>query len=113
MPFSSPYSASLSVQQDFPLVGSWSGFVGAQVDYVGRRLGEFTSPPPEVRQIYPSYIKDNLRAGAKSGPWTLDLFANNVTDSRGVLSGGTGAYLPYAFHYLHPRTIGISVARTF
>ncbi len=112
LPFSTPYSASLSVQQDFPLLGSWSGFVGGQDVYVGRRLGEFTSPPA-VRQTYTSYMKADLRAGAKSGPWTLNLFANNVADSRGVLSGGAGSYLPYAFRYLHPRTVGISVAWTF
>ncbi|WP_066703931.1 TonB-dependent receptor [Sphingobium amiense] len=113
LPFTSRYSASLSLQQDFPLSDNWSGFVGGQLDYVGRRIGAFTGPPPAERQVYPSYVKVDLKAGVENGPWAINLFANNLTNRRGVLTGGAASLFPYSFRYLPPRRVGLSIARTF
>jgi iron complex outermembrane recepter protein len=113
LPFTSRYSASLSLQQDFPLSDNWSGFVGGQLDYVGRRIGAFTGPPPAERQVYPSYVKVDLKASVENGPWAVNIFANNVTNRRGVLTGGAASLFPYSFRYLPPRRIGFSIARTF
>jgi outer membrane receptor protein involved in Fe transport len=111
LPYSSRWSGNLSVDQQFPLVGSFDGFVGATVSYVGDRLGPFQ--PTAQRQDFPSYTKTDLRAGIKDDHWTVNLFATNVADKRGVLSGGLGYVPPYAFIYIQPRTIGLSVSREF
>jgi outer membrane receptor protein involved in Fe transport len=108
LPLSSRFSANLSLQQDFRVTGSINGFAGAAVSYVGYREGSFA--PPQQRQSYPSYAKTDLRAGAKYGTWTLNLFANNVTDRRGIL---TGNYQVPTFTYIQPRTIGISMEKAF
>jgi iron complex outermembrane recepter protein len=62
---------------------------------------------------HPAYTKIDLRAGGHWGDWTLNLYANNVTDKRGVLGGGLGNYPPYSYVYLQPRAVGVSVALNF
>ena len=49
----------------------------------------------------------------KYGTWSTNLYANNVTDRGGILSGGLNAYPPYAFTYVQPRTLGVSFEKTF
>ena len=111
LPYSSKWSGNLSLDQEFPLTASVTGFAGALVSYVGAREDNFTSTP--VRQYLPSYVRTDVRAGVKFDSWTANVYANNVTDRRGVISGGLGTGIPEAFYYIVPRTIGISVARTF
>jgi iron complex outermembrane receptor protein len=111
LPFSAQSSSSLTFNQDFPLVGSVSGFAGGSVSYVGNRLGQFLAKP--ARADYPAYTKLDLRAGANWQDWTLNLYVNNVTDKRGILGGGLGNYPPYAYVYLQPRAVGVSVSRNF
>ncbi len=91
-----------------------TGFVQGAASFVGDRESVFTTTP--VRQDLPAYTKVDFRTGVKSGRWTTNLFVDNVTDRRGLLSGGIGeflAYSPAAFTYIQPRTVGISVSRSF
>jgi iron complex outermembrane recepter protein len=111
LPFSAKSSGSLTFRQEFPLIGSVTGFAGATLSYVGDRLGQFLAT--SARADYPSYTKVDLQAGAHMNDWTLNLYANNVTDKRGVLGGGLGNYPPYAYVYLQPRAVGVSVALNF
>jgi iron complex outermembrane receptor protein len=116
LPFAARASGYSSVEQQFPLSDQWRGFVGAAETYVGKRLGGFLSGPPSVtpRQEYPAYAKTDLRAGARQGSWTLNLFANNVTNKRGILSGGiNNAPNSNAFYIIQPRTVGLSATKTF
>jgi iron complex outermembrane receptor protein len=111
LPYSSRYSGNLSIRDDFPLPGGVAGFVEASVAYVGDRETVFLRTP--MRQDLPSYASDNLSAGVRRGPWSVNLFLNNVADRRGVLSGGIGSNNPLAFNYIQPRTAGLSVTKTF
>jgi outer membrane receptor protein involved in Fe transport len=111
LPFSSRFSASASIDYEFPLA-QWTGVAGATVSHVGDRIGAFISDDSR-RQVFPSYTRTDVHAGVKTGPWTLDLYLNNVTDERGVLGGGNGTILPTAFQLIQPRTAGLSIARTF
>ena len=92
-----------------------TGFVGAAVSYVGDREGPFTGAPgaPGPRQGFPGYAKTDLHAGLKIDSWKVDLFANNVTNRRGVLDGGYGYFYPPATIYITPRTVGINVVKSF
>jgi len=40
------------------------------------------------------------------------VYGNNVTNKRGVLSGGLGAFFP-GFIYIQPLTIGLTLSRSF
>jgi len=111
LPNNSKYSASLSVEQDFPLGPRATGFVGAQAYYVGERFGLFR--PTAERQVFPAYTQTDLNAGVKSGSWSATAYINNVADVRGVLNGGLGYLVPTAFYYMTPRTVGINLAKVF
>ena len=113
LPYSSRFSGNFSVQEDFPLGPRLTGFAAGTVSYVGDREGEFPNASPPVRQVYPGYAKTDLRVGVKYEPWTANLYVNNLTDNRGVLSGGLNAFPPFAFNYIQPRTVGLSLIRTF
>jgi len=111
LPFASRFSAHVSAQQAFPIHGDLSGYLGGMLSYVGERDGGFVAVAP--RQVYPAYAKLDLRAGFDYATWTLNLYADNVTDRRGMLSGGIGQFPPFAFNYIQPRTIGLNIAKSF
>jgi iron complex outermembrane receptor protein len=111
LPYSAKWSGSASADQEFPLTGSLKGFVGISVAYVGGREGLFTNT--STRTYLPPYAKTDLRSGVTDGPWKVNLYANNVTNRRGVISGGAGNDDPQSFYLIQPRTIGVSVARSF
>ena len=118
LPYSAPFSGNLSLEQTFPLTAlarGLTGFVGGSVFYLGDRVGQFASiylVPPQ-RQDLPSYTKLDLRAGVDYGTWRVNLYVNNVTDKRGVLDGGLDLIPTNAFIYIQPRTVGMSVSKTF
>lgn len=111
LPYSSRYSGNLSVDEDIPLGTVGLIFVGGSLSYVGDRIGAFTGTAD--RQDMPSYTKLDLRGGFTHDTWTATLYINNVSDKRGVLGGGVGTLIPTSFQYIQPRTIGLSVAKTF
>jgi iron complex outermembrane recepter protein len=112
LPFGSRFSASLSVEQEFPLGEKVTGGVGASATYVGDRVGNFTAS--QVRQDYPAYARTDVNARVRYSDWTVLVYVNNVTDRRGVLYGGVGT-LPNsaAFEVITPRLIGFNVMKTF
>jgi outer membrane receptor protein involved in Fe transport len=114
LPYGSRFSGNLSLNQTFPLVGDITGFGGAQLSYVGDRLGTFVPLSPNApRADYPAYTKVDLRAGVTSKAWSVNLYANNVANRRGLLGGGAGTIPPFSYYYIQPRTVGLSLVKTF
>jgi len=113
LPNAPRWSAHTSIRQDFPFPhwNNVTGFIGGDVSYVGDRVAGFNTGPQ--RQDLPAYTKVDLRTGITDGLWTVNIYANNVADARGLLSGGPGADPPYGFQYITPRTLGVTVVRTF
>jgi iron complex outermembrane receptor protein len=110
-----PYATRLSgygaFDWDFAISAGVTASLGASVSYVGDRLGPFTGSA--TRQDFPAYAETNLRAALKYDSWTADLYVTNLTDRRGVLDGGLGTNIPYDFHYLQPRTVGLNLSKRF
>jgi len=113
LPLSSRYSGNFSARQEFPLSSDLTGFVGGEVSYVGNRIGVFGTTLAPQRQFFPAYTKVDLRTGVKCGSWTTNLYVNNVADERALVNGGTGYFYPAARIYITPRTVGLSVVKTF
>jgi iron complex outermembrane receptor protein len=123
LPYSSRFSGNLSVDGEFPVASKLTAFLGATESYVGDRMDVFTAcatptpagictvPPP--RQDLPAYAKTDLRVGVKSDLWTASLYANNIFDRRGLISGGLGNLIPYSFYYIQPRVVGLTISRKF
>jgi outer membrane receptor protein involved in Fe transport len=116
LPYSAQLTASLSLDQEFP-VGAYTGFVGGTAAYLGERLANFSSSATAPRPVLPAFTTIDLRAGIRNAGWKLSVYAKNLTDERGILSGrtqvATGATGLYALTVARPRTIGLAVAKEF
>jgi outer membrane receptor protein involved in Fe transport len=112
LPNTPRWSGNLSVDYNFPLTGDFRGIVGGALSYVGDRLDAFSSASPQ-RQDLPAYAKLDLHVGTTFKSWTGNFYVNNVTDKHGLISGGIGNQLPYSFYYIQPRTVGLTVEKTF
>lgn len=121
LPYSMKFSGGLAVKQDIRLTKEWMGFVGGAVNYVGSRPYEFTAIATQPREVFPAYTQFNLRTGAHYESWLINLYLNNVADKRGVVgiqpsysAGNFGVNnAGYNATVIQPRTIGLSVAKTF
>jgi iron complex outermembrane receptor protein len=111
LPLASRFSGNLSAEQDFRITSAMTAFIGGMASYVGDRTGVFTATP--LRQDFPSYTKTDLRTGLRYDDWTVNVFANNVADVRGLVNGGIGYFYVPARIYITPRTIGVNVVKTF
>jgi len=119
LPYANRFSASLSLDQEFPLASRWKGFFGGSVSYIGDRESEFSTSPTQPRLVIPSYAELSARAGVRSDSWKATLFVNNLGNKQGVLgypaieSVSQTIYGAYGVDYIQPRTVGLSLARTF
>ena len=118
LPFSSRVSGRFSASQEFSLSGYMTAHVGGAVTYVGDRKGEFVGTPDQLslRQTYPAYAQLDLNSGVTFDDWKINLFAQNVLDKRGINGGGyynQSNWNQNWFNYIPPRTIGLSLQRTF
>jgi outer membrane receptor protein involved in Fe transport len=112
LPNTPRFSGNLSLLKEFPVTSEITGFVGGTVGYVSDREDTFSTGTPQ-RQYLPSYAKTDLRAGTEFDAWKVTFYVNNVADKRGLISGGVGNLIPYSFYFIQPRTVGLSVSRTF
>jgi outer membrane receptor protein involved in Fe transport len=115
LPFTSQYTGNLDVNQEFPLPfgNGLRGFVAGELSYVGGRPDLFAFSQGAFRQDLPAYTQVNTRAGVSYNTWTAQLYATNVTDRRGFLSGGVNEIPPTGFYFITPRTVGFEVSDTF
>lgn len=59
------------------------------------------------------YSLTNLRIGIRSGPWKVELFANNLFDARAQIDAISSSQDPLAYITVRPRTLGIAGSRKF
>lgn len=132
------YQLAATAAYYFPLErwgADMEGFVTASAQHIGGRFtqpsdqlpgaGNFASGLPfggasgaEVTSLdleLDPYTIVNLSAGIESTNWTLSLFANNVLDENANLAFDRerGGRARLAFHTNQPRTIGVTVRRSF
>jgi iron complex outermembrane receptor protein len=111
LPDSPRNSASATVHQSWSFSRGFSGFIEGTASYVGDRLSIFTATP--TRQDLPAYTKLDLTVGMDREHWALIGYVNNLTDERGLLDGGTGYILPFAYLYITPRVYGAHLTYKF
>jgi outer membrane receptor protein involved in Fe transport len=99
------WSGNLSIDQQFPVVASVTGFAGASATYLGDR--------GQGGLVFPAYTKTDLHAGMKYGDWTARLYANNVTNRRAIINGGPNTLIPDSYYYITPRVIGLTISKIF
>ena len=119
LPFAPKYTLTLGGDYERALTGDYSGFIGATWALVGPQQPGFDPTYQAVfgkRMQIASYRRLDLRAGVRTGCWTLEAFAKNVSNSRGLLDvSGYGALPNGALEVstLRPRTVGASLTANF
>jgi outer membrane receptor protein involved in Fe transport len=122
LPGSAKISASLSAEYNWAIGEVYSAYVGGGLAYVGDRYAEFSNILVSTtanaaygsRVKLPSYTIVDLRAGIYSDDWRLAAYIKNLNDKRGVVEATTrgGTSSPQAI-FLQPRTMGVTVTRSF
>jgi outer membrane receptor protein involved in Fe transport len=117
LPFVPDVSATLNVDYRWPAFGSYSAYVGASETYTGTR---FTGFSPNVGVVEPHvklpvYNTLQLRVGLDNDHYSAQLYANNITNSRGIqdYSSNGGANQTGTASFIQPRTIGIELGVKF
>jgi outer membrane receptor protein involved in Fe transport len=117
LPESNRFSGHLSLRDEVPFSGNATGFAEADLGYVGHRYGVFLTAPyptnPGPRQEYGGYAKADLQAGVHYEKWVGSVYVNNLLDRRALLSGGLGSPFPQSLYVIPPRTVGLTVSRSF
>jgi iron complex outermembrane recepter protein len=120
LPYAPRFSSNFSITQNASLSTDLDVFVGLTLRYMGDRKDQFDGLIPGTsvlayRQDLPAYAQLDGKFGFRAGGWNVSLFANNVTNRRGFISGGAspGNLNGGPMYILTPRMIGASVARTF
>lgn len=122
LPYAPKWSATLDGVYNWPLTGDVTAFVGATWSYVGDRKSQFSDTIGQV--LLPSYNTFDLRAGVNvKRNWTLEVFAKNIGDVRGISSlggnlsvagGGTSTAIPgESVTIIQPRTVGVTVTARY
>jgi len=117
LPYSIKTSGSLTVEQDIFRSANATGFVGATATYVGSRLGEFQFDAATPRLLFPAYTTINLHGGIRNDQWLLNLFVNNAANRRALIGGSSTIVVDnpggHVATIIQPRTVGLSVSRSF
>ncbi|TCV97775.1 outer membrane receptor protein involved in Fe transport [Luteibacter rhizovicinus] len=115
LPYVPKWNANLGADYNFPM-GTWSGFLGGNFSYVGRRAAEFNTVP-SPRYYLPSYNNIDLYAGANVGNWTFKVYAKNLANKRGITSvwpeTQSSIASPFNATLQTPRTVGVSASVDF
>lgn len=118
-------TTSLDGSYTWPVVSDFDGFVGATWVYTGSRISDFASSlsvvggaivfTPDPRTTLPSYNTVNLRAGLESSRWSVELYARNLGDTRGITSYGSSGTPSFggSITLIQPRTVGAAATLKF
>jgi outer membrane receptor protein involved in Fe transport len=117
LPYVPEWSFGLNADYEWTLTGSTRAYVGGSLGYTGDRTADFGNRTTNgrLRQL-DGYAALNLRAGAYLGRWSVELYAKNLTNERGVTVINEPGGLPngaVGLGLVRPRTVGVSVATRF
>ncbi len=116
------WGGSLTAEYSVTLANDWRAFTGAGYRYVGSRFSDVegsTSGGTAQGILAKAYQVVDLHAGATRGGWTVSLFAKNLLDNRAYLApsnyfnDAVGLPIDIRAPVLQPRTVGVSVDKSF
>jgi outer membrane receptor protein involved in Fe transport len=110
LPYVADLTSTIGFDYEVPLSGSWDGFVAGSWSYTGNRVSDFP-----FKAKLPGFSTFDAQIGVRSGKYSIELFAKNLSDERGITNyvplGATGGVGTLGI--VRPRTIGIRLAADF
>jgi outer membrane receptor protein involved in Fe transport len=123
LPLTPMWSGSLTAEYSHPINESWRGFVGGGWAYVGSRYsllqGAMFAPGMPQSLEARAYGVVNLQLGARTHDLRIMLFAKNLFDNRvylapeSYINSFASTPIDITAPVLQPRTIGVSVDKSF
>ncbi|HWD67355.1 MAG TPA: TonB-dependent receptor [Caulobacteraceae bacterium] len=113
LPNAAKWTGSLSANYEWPLVGEWRGFVGAQVRFVGARNADPLHDEVTPNYTMPAYTTADLQLGVRHGGLQATLFIRNVGDERAQLSALSVSPVASYVVVSRPRTYGVTLSDHF
>jgi outer membrane receptor protein involved in Fe transport len=113
LPWVPRWSGAVHGDYEFPIGGGAEAFLGASLNYVGKRVTELNERTPDNETIdIPDYAEVDLRAGVNVDRWSIEAFAKNLFDAGGITSafGFAPGNFPNdaaGIAVIRPRTIGL------
>jgi outer membrane receptor protein involved in Fe transport len=107
------WSNTIDADYQWPIAEGFKAFVGATAQFVGTRYTDFASSTlGDPHAKLPSYETLSLQGGLKTGPYTFEVYAKNVTDSKGIsdYSGVDGYNNTGEASLITPLSVGVRVA---
>jgi iron complex outermembrane recepter protein len=105
------FQLDLGLKYQQPIAAGWEGMLAADVTYRDAEDSYFSSNSFNI-PLAP-YTILGLRAGVIQGPWRVTAFVRNATDKRAQVSAINSTQDPDALLTIQPRTIGLTLTRTF
>ncbi len=122
LPFSPMWSGSITAEYSRPINEKWRGFIGGGWRYVGSGYsaveGSTSGGAPQGLEA-PAYGVLDLHLGAKTRDLRITIFAKNLLDNRAYVSPITyfnsllQTPIDIQAPVLQPRTVGVSVDKSF
>jgi len=124
LPWVPKWSGALHADYEFPMSAGLGGFIGASLSYVGHRVAEYNNRHVGDNSLIgiPGYTEVDLRGGVNAGRFTIEAFAHNLFDKRGLVDAGAfpnplaTPVIPNggaSASAIRPRTIGLTVTANF
>jgi iron complex outermembrane recepter protein len=127
------FQSAISVDYRRPMDNGFTAFANATWQYVGERFTQISDQEDNPRTVslfgigaptvstltfpleLPDYQNVNLRLGLRNEDWEGAIFVNNLTDERAKLSidRERGLRARYGYQVSPPRTVGVTVRRSF
>jgi iron complex outermembrane recepter protein len=105
------FQAALFLKYRRPIGNGWEGVVATNVTYRDGVDSYFSSNAFNL-PLSP-YTLVGLQLGLIQGPWSVTAFARNLTDNRAQVSAINSTQDPSGLLTVRPRTIGLTLTRTF
>lgn len=127
LPITARFKGNARIRYEFPVSPTWQAHLQASAAYEGRRTRDLRPVESAIYGTMPGYTTVDLTAGLEHHDWSLELFARNLFDERGVtglsiqcneqVCGdplGQTAIGPKIYSTITtPRTIGLRIGRRF
>jgi len=113
------FTGGAAAQYEWALSNDWNAYLRGEIQHIGpsnRFIEDLTSTNAGLRAK--GYEVVSLRAAVSKDDYELSLFANNLFDAQPIIFDRPGALAPGGGQgsgrsTLRPRTIGVSLAKTF
>lgn len=112
IPYTPETTLSISALYDWDLANGLGAFVGGDVAYVDDRNTELR-PDSSTQVNLDSYSLTNVRGGVKGEDWSLTLGVNNLFNDDTITDVVRVAVNPVGFIINRPRTVTLTVSKTF